>query len=143
MHKSKNAFTIIELIFVIVILGILAAVAVPKLGGVKETADIAKGRSDVASIRSAILSERQSQLVKGTRSYIPKLTPDTTSTILFTGDGTRKLLLYGIKEGAWEHNADFTYTYTVGSTVTTFDYNATSGKLTCTSGDGFCNEMVD
>ena len=143
MKNFKNAFTVIELIFVIVILGILSAVAIPKLGATKESADIGKGRSDVASIRSAILSERQQRLVQGTRTYIPKLTPTTTSSILFTGDNNRTLLTYGIKEGAWEHTAAKTYTYTVGDTVTTFDYNSTSGKFTCTSGDGFCDRMVD
>ncbi|NPA60280.1 MAG: type II secretion system protein [Epsilonproteobacteria bacterium] len=37
----KNAFTMIELIFVIVILGILGAVAIPKLSGIKDDAQIA------------------------------------------------------------------------------------------------------
>lgn len=144
MVKFKNAFTITELIFVIVILGILAAIAVPKMGAAKEEADIGKGRSDVMSIRSAILSERQQQIVKGERDYIDKLTPSTSSTTLFTGNGSgRTLLLYGIKEGAWKHTAAKTYTYTVGDTVTTFDYNSTSGMFTCASGDGFCDKMVD
>ncbi|AII13953.1 putative type II secretion system protein [Campylobacter iguaniorum] len=39
---SKKAFTMIELVFVIVILGILASIAVPKLVATKTDADIAK-----------------------------------------------------------------------------------------------------
>jgi len=38
MRQTKNAFTMIELIFVIVIIGILAAVAVPKLAETREDA---------------------------------------------------------------------------------------------------------
>ena len=38
----KKAFTMIELIFVIVILGILAAVAIPKLAATRHDAMIAK-----------------------------------------------------------------------------------------------------
>jgi prepilin-type N-terminal cleavage/methylation domain-containing protein len=37
----KNAFTMIELIFVIVILGILGAVAIPKLSGIRDDARLA------------------------------------------------------------------------------------------------------
>jgi len=145
MLNSRKAFTIIELIFVIIILGVLSAVAIPKLGASKQSADIGKGRADIASIRSAILSERQQQLVRGNRAYIPRLTPTATSTILFTGDGTRRLLTYGIKAGAWQYtglNPD-TYTYTVNGTVTTFEYYDDNGTFVCTSGTGFCNKLVD
>ena len=40
MQKSRNAFTMIELIFVIVILGILAAVAIPKLAATRNDAKV-------------------------------------------------------------------------------------------------------
>ncbi|MBD3808888.1 MAG: prepilin-type cleavage/methylation domain-containing protein, partial [Epsilonproteobacteria bacterium] len=82
--------------------------------------------------------------IKGVSSWIPKLS-DNTST-LFTGDGTRRLLMYGIKagsgDGKWAGN-DPTYTYTVGTTSTTFTYDNTKGTFSCTAGSGKCNELVD
>ncbi len=140
---QKSAFTVIELIFVIVILGILASVALPKFTGMKESADIAKGRSDVAAIRAAIMNERQSQIIKGTSSFIPKLTEDTNATILFKGDGTRKLLTYGIKVGEWTHPEANKYKYTIDGTETEFTYDSDYGTFTCTSGSGNCDKLVD
>jgi len=45
----KNAFTMIELIFVIVILGILAAVAIPKLSATRDDAVIARASQSVST----------------------------------------------------------------------------------------------
>ncbi|MBZ7986480.1 type II secretion system protein, partial [Campylobacter sp. Cr9] len=52
----KKAFTMIELIFVIVILGILAAVAIPKLNATRDDAELVKGASDFATAISDIAS---------------------------------------------------------------------------------------
>lgn len=45
----KNAFTMIELIFVIVIIGILASVAIPKLAATRDDAEISALASNVAN----------------------------------------------------------------------------------------------
>lgn len=144
--KFSRAFTMIELIFVIVVLGILAAVAFPRLAATRTDAEITKGRADVASIRSAIVSERQTQLIKGENSYIQKLSSDTTT--LFTGDtdSNRTLLMYGIKEGSgsghWS-GTDPNYTYKIGETSVPFTYDKDTGKFTCDTDDEYCDELVD
>ena len=148
----KHAFTIIELMFVIVILGILSAIALPKFATTKNLADVGKGRSDVMAIRSSILTERQSQLIKGVNTYIPKLSDNNTT--LFTGDGTRKLLTYGItsgtSDGKWSasDNTGKNYNFKVDGVNVPFDYNNTTGIFTCdadkdgTQAQKYCYKMT-
>jgi general secretion pathway protein G len=60
----------IELVFVIVVLGILSAVAIPRFSATRTDAQISKARADISSIRSGIVTERQSRLITGDPDFI-------------------------------------------------------------------------
>ncbi len=63
---KRSGFTMIELIFVIVILGILAAVAIPKLAATRDDAKISRISSDAATFVSDLGSYYTSKGTYGT-----------------------------------------------------------------------------
>jgi len=147
MKNKKNAFTMIELVFVIVVLGILSAVAIPKFAATRTDAQISKGRADIASIRSAIITERQSRLITGDPSYISGI--NLNSGNLFGG-----VLNYGITDstdsGHWhstgtDSNDSATYDYNVAGTNVGFTYTRSpNGIFDCTTqADTYCSELTD
>ncbi|MDA1081138.1 MAG: prepilin-type N-terminal cleavage/methylation domain-containing protein [Gemmatimonadetes bacterium] len=53
MRTKKKGFTLIELLIVVVIIGILAAIAIPKFANTKEKAYIASMKSDLRNLITA------------------------------------------------------------------------------------------
>lgn len=152
---KRNAFTMIELIFVIVVLGILAAIAIPKFVATRDDAQIAKGRSDVAAIRSAIVSERQTRMLRGDSSYISALDDTSVSTgLLFDrNDSTHILLQYGIAPGTgnghWSKTNTNEYTFHVLNTGTAFTYYPAingahqAGTFDCDHTNANCKSLTE
>jgi len=77
LRKVHSGFTMIELIMVIVIVGILSAVAIPKLAVNRDDAIIAKAKTTVSSIRSALAIEKQKRVLRGDFQHIYSLSKDT------------------------------------------------------------------
>lgn len=128
----------IELIFVIVILGILASVALPKMGGTMQQAQIAKAQGDVAAIRAAIASARQKMLVTGTNAYPSHLdsgvSANTAGVKLFDTNGSVPILTYPVyaKNGEWMKTNTDTYSFNVSGTTVSFTYGGiNSGLFDC------------
>ena len=149
MKQTNKAFTMIEMIFVIVVLGILAAVAIPRFGATRTDAEISKGVADVASIRSAIITERQSRLIMGDNKYIEA---GTGAGQLDDGSLFGGVLTYGItakdSSGHWHSRTGSdvntsTVKYKVQNTDVTFTYTRGDGIFGCAKADKYCTELTD
>jgi len=68
MHKRQAGFTLIELVIVIVILGILAAAALPRFTDISTEARTSAINGLAGSIRAAASIAKSTQMAKGLNS---------------------------------------------------------------------------
>lgn len=134
----------IELIFALVIIGILSAIALPRLGGVREDAVISKGKAEVSSIRGGIALLKSQRLLEGNTTLPPKLDAATAATAgltLFNGGLYGNVLSSPIyakednKDNGWTKTDDTTYKYYINGSAIPFTYSTTAGTFDCNASD--------
>jgi len=82
IQRNTSAFTLIELLMVIAIIGILAGILIPTVGSVKKQANIAASKSQLSNYVTAI------QLFKGEYSYYPFVTGGSDRTVDLSSEST-------------------------------------------------------
>jgi prepilin-type N-terminal cleavage/methylation domain-containing protein len=72
MNKNLNSgFTLIELVIIMVILGVLAAVAVPRLGNTIDSSEESAEEAIIGSLRSAVEVYAMDQVVNNSNKSYP------------------------------------------------------------------------
>jgi prepilin-type N-terminal cleavage/methylation domain-containing protein len=90
MARSKKGFTLIELLIVVVIIGILAAIAIPRLANTKDKAYVAQMKSDLrnlATFEEQYSADNNGGYFSGTATSAKPLngfTPSANVTIVAT-----------------------------------------------------------
>jgi len=84
MLRNKKGFTLIELLIVVVIIGILAAIAIPKFANTKEKAYVASMKSDLRNLitaQEAYFSDNNSNYAQSTTNLGTNYKPSPGITV--------------------------------------------------------------
>ena len=151
-HKHHKAFTMIELVFVIVVIGILAAIAVPKFAATRGDAEIAKAKATVGAVRSSIATERQKRILRGDfANPITTLHSADNAISIFNADAdgnTGRVLEYSVPtcatlgktQGCWKV-VGTNYRFML-PTSGYADFNITNSRFDCDSSDANCKLLT-
>ncbi len=122
-NRTRKGFTLIELLIVVVIIGILAAIAIPKFAETKEKAYISSMKSDLKNIATsaeAWFSDNNTYV-----GFTPGPASNDGLPITFTPDGAAGWTATATHPGA----PGWTCTNAAGSTVAA---GAPDGEVVCT-----------
>ena len=151
---NRNAFTMLELTFVIVVIGILSAIAIPKFAATRDDAVLTKSISTVAAVRNAISTERQKRILRGDFDAISDLalTNGSNQPIFdfYDGDNTLPVLEYSLRScanasarGCWISTADATYTYRMPGSSNNVNFTLGNNRFTCDTTNADCRTLTE
>lgn len=121
MRKITNkGFTLIELVIIMVILGVLAAVAVPRLGNTIDSSESSAEEAVIGNLRSAVEVYAMEQVVANSVKSYPLNPFDALDT------KSKNDLLYS--KGWWFSDGNVRHTRNDGSDIT-WGYNAATGEI--------------
>lgn len=127
MKRQEAGFTLIELVVVIIILGILAAVALPKFMGLSKDARVSVVNGMSGSVMEAADMVHALAQVQGDVTSTGSVTmPDGTKITTAYGypDGSATGILVSLQDATTTPTTTFPFTFTASTTAATFAYTA-------------------
>ena len=114
--EKKGGFTLIEIILVVVIIGILAGIAIPRMGGKTEKAKISQAKSNIEALGMAI---QEYEMING--DY-----PSSLDQLLDESKGGPFMEKKAIPKDPW--GKPFSYSAPGSHNTHSFDLSCTSPK---------------
>jgi prepilin-type N-terminal cleavage/methylation domain-containing protein len=125
---SRSAFTLVELIMVIVIMGLLAAVVIPKYGDIRTEAQTAAETGTVSAVTSGIKLVHMTNLAKGQDTWPSVLDTAANGVASAANPLFADVIEDGVTDGNWQKIGARTYRY--NPTTDRYVYDRVTGKFT-------------
>ncbi|NQY92645.1 MAG: prepilin-type N-terminal cleavage/methylation domain-containing protein [Campylobacteraceae bacterium] len=151
----KKAFSLLEIIFVITLISIISIIAVPKLFLNITSASYVQIKSDIALIRSAIISNKNANIISGKgEAFITSLDESKINVAyekLFAGNERDILLQYPListsnekKElGKWIKTSNNNYKVFIDNkNAIEFIYDSNEGTFDCDYKEDLCKDLI-
>ncbi len=142
---SQKAFTMVELIFVVIVIGILSAIALPKFAETTIIAKTSKAASELAAVRSSLATERQKRILRGDTGAITSLGNVFTNFSAAADGSTPAVLDYpptacsGSEKGCWAVSGT-SYTYKFADSGDA-KFKLAGNKLVCDNDASDCAKL--
>lgn len=137
-HKS---FSLIEIIFAIVIMAVITSIALPKLFSTSNESSFIKLRSDIATIQNGITNYRKNSIMKNLPQTLENLDEDNIK--LFSNILERPII--ATKEYPfWSKEDDYSYIFHFNSkNELEFIYNPTHLTFLCDTKNALCQKVIE
>lgn len=137
-HKS---FSLIELIFSIIIIGIIATVAIPKLLNTTDQTTILKAKNDLNIILNGLKTYKNSLTLQNLTNSLDSL--EDNENYLFSNILKQPFIASTNTVASWSKRSNSIYQYWIdNSSNVEFIYDKTELTFMCDKTDDICKEIL-
>ena len=143
-HNKLKAFSLLEIVFAILLIAIISSVVVSKFGSFMQTSKLSTIKSDIALIQSSIISKANILSMQGLDMLdsleLSNNKNNQNSTKLFSAI-LKTPFVSNSNHAKWSKIDDQTYEVTYKDKQATFLYDKDNVSFLCKSPEEFCNKI--